>query len=107
MEGSNVALIVSLMNFAQFGTFWTNLVPFRQHLVPFRQDLVTIWLRFGYYLVPAEQITKKKCPELRILYGNLLVNSNPAFLAYLGLPISHIRQNPKNARFLLFFTYFH
>ena len=48
MEGSNVALIVSiLMNFAQFGTFWTNLVPFRQHLVPFRQDLVTIWLLFG------------------------------------------------------------
>ena len=48
MEGSNVALIVSiLMNFAQFGTFWTNLVPFPQHLVPFRQDLVTIWLLFG------------------------------------------------------------
>ena len=56
MEGSNVALIVSiLMNFVQFGTFWTNLVPFRQHLVPFRQDLVTIWLLFGYYLVPTDK----------------------------------------------------
>ena len=45
MEGSNVALIVSfLMNLVQFGTFWTNLVPFRQ-------DLVTIWLLFGNYFV--------------------------------------------------------
>ena len=29
------------------------------------------------------------------------MSSNPAFLAYLGLPISHIGQNPKNAQFLL------
>ena len=30
----------------------------------------------------------------------MLVSSNPAFLAYLGPPISHIGQNPKNARFV-------
>ena len=59
MEGSNVALIVSfLMNFVQFGTFGTNLVPFRQ-------DLVTIWLLFGYYLVPAEKIEKHKVPRIK------------------------------------------
>ena len=60
MEGSNVALVVSfLMIFVQFGTFGTNFVPFRQHLVPFCQDLVTMWLLFGYYLVPAEKSRKK------------------------------------------------
>ena len=39
----------------------------------------------------------------------MLVSSNPAFLAYLGPPISHIGQNPKNARlffFILIFPYF-
>ena len=36
----------------------------------------------------------------------MLVSSNPAFLAYLGFPISHIGQNPKNARcFLLIFIF--
>ena len=37
----------------------------------------------------------------------MLVSSNPAFLAYLGLPISHIRQNPKNARFFHYFLFPH
>ena len=35
----------------------------------------------------------------------MLVSSNPAFLAYLGLPISHIRQNPKNANKLYYFLF--
>ena len=48
----------------------------------------------------------KTFSELRLLYGKMLVSSNPAFLAYLGLPISHIRQNPKNARFFLFILFF-
>ena len=46
-----------------------------------------------------------KKSELSILYGDLLVSSNPAFLAYLGPPISHIRQNPKNARNLHYFLF--
>ena len=36
----------------------------------------------------------------------MLVSSNPAFLVYLGLPISHIGQNPKNARFVFIFFIF-
>ena len=43
--------------------------------------------------------------ELRILYGKMLVSSNPAFLDYLGLLISHIGQNPKNARFYYYFFF--
>ena len=35
----------------------------------------------------------------------MLVSSNPAFLGYLGPPISHIGQNPKNSRFFILFYF--
>ena len=59
--GAAAGIWVVLMNFVQFCTFWTNLVPFRQ-------DFVTIWLRFGYYLVtiwyPLTKIKKMKVPRI-------------------------------------------